>query len=135
MAPCRQGRRPFWGAQTGPTPGGKYNRAHALRGEQGVSWVEDRRRRGRTRGGAGVLSPTVAGNRPTLLVSEGQGRTNMGIWESSASIDRVKFGNGGEPRRVSIEFIADWKSHRSSSRRFSLREGDLERRPLEIGSV
>ena len=135
MAPCRQGRCPFGGAQKGPTPRGKYDSADALRGEQGVSWVEDRWRRGRARGGAGVLSPTIARNRPTHLVSERKGGTNMGIWASSASIERVSFGNRGGRRRVHVAFMVDWKSNRSSSRRFSLRGGDLERRPLESGRV
>ena len=70
--------------------------------------VEDRRRRRRTHGGADVLSSIIARNHPTLLVSERTGGTNMGIWASSASFERVSVEDRGEPRRVRVAFSSGW---------------------------
>ena len=51
------------------------------------------------------MSLIISTNRPTLLVSERTGGTNMGIWASSANIERVSFGNRGQPRRVRVAFL------------------------------
>ena len=81
------------------------------------------------------MASIIARNRPTLLVSERTGGTNMGIWASSASFERVSVEDRGEPRRVRVAFSTGWRSHPSNCRRFNLREGDSERRPLAVERV
>ena len=84
------------------------------------------------RAGGGAVA-LMARNRPTLLVSERTGGTNMGIWTSSASIEIVS-GTGGNPEEYALHSsriggVTALAAGGSAS------EGDSERRPLEIGRV